>query len=150
LFPLSARAKKVAAAEAAADTSGHQKLDGKLKNLVLQYLGFSVVTAGREYSFRVRVPEGIDRDFTIAVANSGFLTGGLKYQEGPDVCYRKLLHALVGELTGSPALPRQQLSDSELISYKAIGPNKAQKRTEEQRVAARLRFRERLQAGSVG
>ena len=147
MFPPSARAKKLAAAEAAADTSGHHKLEGKLKNLVLQYLGFSVVTGGREYSFRVRVPEGIDRDFTIAVSNAGFLSGGLKYQEGPDVCYRKLLHALVGEQDGSPALPRQQLSDSEVFDYKAIGPNKAQKRTEEQRAAARLRFRERLQMG---
>jgi len=146
LFPLSARAKKAAAAEDAA-TSGHHKLEGKLKNLVLQYLGFSVVTAGREYSFRVRVPEGIDRDFVIAVANTGFLSGGLKYQEGPDVCYRKLLHALVDELGGSVALPRQQLSDTELSDYKAIGPNKAQKRTEEQRIAARLRFRERLAMG---
>jgi len=147
LFPLSARAKKVAAAEAAADTSGHHKLEGKLKNLVLQYLGFEVVTAGREYSFRVRIPEGLDRDFVIAVANAGFLSGGLKYQEGPDVCYRKLLHALVGEQSGPLALPRQQLSDSELGDYKAIGPNKAHKRTEEQRAAARLRFRERLQMG---
>ncbi len=144
MFPLSARAKKLAAAEAA-DSSGHHKLDGKLKNMVLQYLGFSVVAGGREYSFRVRIPEGIDRDFTIAVANAGFLTGGLKYQEGPDVCYRKLLHALVGELTGSPALPWQQLSESEVVDYKSIGPNKAQKRSEEQRVAARQRFRERLQ-----
>jgi len=144
LFPLSARARKQEAADAA-ETSGHPKLDGKLKNMVLQYLGFAVVAGGREYSFRVRVPEGIDRDFTIAVANAGFLSGGLKYQEGPDVCYRKLLHALAGELTGSPALPRQQLSETELFDYKAIGPNKAHKRTEEQRAAARLRFRERLQ-----
>ena len=145
MFPLSARAKKQAAADDAADVSGHPRLEGKLKNLVLQYLGFAVVTGGREYSFRVRCPEGIDRDFTVAVANAGFLSGGLKYQEGPDVCYRKLLHALAGEQTGSPALPRQQLSESELFDYKAIGPNKAHKRTEEQRAAARLRFRERLE-----
>jgi hypothetical protein len=127
-----------------ADTAGGHKL---LKNLLLQYLGFAVVSAGREYSFRVRSSEGAEREFTVMVGNAGFVSGGLKYQEGPDVCYRKLLHALAGEQPGSPALPRQQLSDSELSEYKSIGPNKALKRTEEQRAAARLRFRERLQLG---
>ena len=106
-------------------------------NMRIQYLGFSVVASGREYSFRVLGQDNGDRSFTVAIANADFLPGRLKYQEGPDISYRKLLTALALEQSDSIMGLRQQLTESEVADYTAAGKTKARIWTEEQRMAAR-------------
>lgn len=144
MLPLSARARKQEAAETAQAVAG-PKSESRLKNMILQYTGFSVAAGGREYSFRVHRPNEEDRGFSVTVDNAGFLTGKLKFQEGPDICYRKLLNALAAEDGDSPALARQHVTESELVDYKTVSSPKASKWTETQREAARQRYRDRLE-----
>lgn len=109
----------------------------------IQYVGFSVVAAGREYSFRVAGEDNEERSVTVTIENANFLPGKLKYQEGPDISYRKLLSALATEQSAGPTAPRQQVTRSEVTEYTAAGSSKARAWTEEQRLAARQRFRAR-------
>ena len=107
----------------------------------IQYAGFAVVAGGREYSFLVPGPDNMGRAFTMLIQDSAFRRGMLKYQEGPDLCYRKLLSALAAEEGKSPLRSRQQVTESEVVEYTALGRTKGRNWTEEQRQAARLRFR---------
>ena len=112
----------------------------------IQYVGFEVLAGGREYSFRVTAQDEADRIFTVTINQAGFLLGGLKYQEGPDISYRKLRSMLAAEHTDSPMGLRQLVTESDISGYAVVGSGsaKTRKRTEEQRMAAQQRFRERL------
>ena len=99
-----------------------------------------MVASGREYSFRVPGQDSTDRSFTVLIANAAFRQGLLKYQEGPDICYRKLLSALAAEQDDSPVHLRQQVTESEVAEYTAAGRARGRNWTEEQRLAARRRF----------
>ncbi len=135
---------KSIAEEPAATLAGDASLKGRLRKMRLQYLGFSVVTGGREYNFRT-VGEGhADRSFIVIVGNGAFLPGRLKYQEGPDLSYRKLLSALAVEQGNLPMGLRQQVTESEVTDYTAAASPKARKWSEEQRTTAGERFRKRL------
>jgi hypothetical protein len=118
----------------------------KAEEMRIQYLGFNVLAGGREYNFLVTVQDEADRTFTVTINQAGFLLGGLKYQEGPDISYRKLRGMLAVEHTDSPPGLRQLVTESDISGYAVMGSGsaKTRKRTEEQRMAAQQRFRERL------
>lgn len=141
---MTAKTKSVAD-EPAATLAGGASLKSTLKKMRLQYLGFSVVTGGREYNFRMAGEDNADRSFIVIVGNAAFLPGRLKYQEGPDITYRKLLSALAVEPGNPPMCLRQQVTESEVTDYTAAASPKARKWTEEQRTTAGERFRKRLQ-----
>ncbi len=110
----------------------------------LQYLGFAVVAGGREYSYRLLGGADADRSCTVSIANALFLRGRLKYQEGPDISYRKLLAALAVEETDSAFSLSQRITDTEVTDY--IGAVHVHSRlwTEQQRRAARQRSSARI------
>jgi hypothetical protein len=91
----------------------------------IQYLGFSAQAGGREYRFRVAGES--ERLFTLWIAAAGFAPGRLRFQEGPDISFRKLQSLLAGE-AGNPLAPRHILSDSEVDDYAASRPGAAKKR----------------------
>ncbi len=109
--------------------------------MLVQYSGFAVVAGGREYSFHVSGPNHADRSFTLVIEKESFRQGSLKYQEGPDLCYRKLLSGLAAEQKDSPLRPRQHVSELEVAEYTASSHTKSRAWTAEQRLAARQRFR---------
>ena len=111
---------------------------------LLQYVGVSMIAGSREYSFRVADLLEADRFFTVDIQNVDFLPGRLKYQEGPDICYRKLLSLLEGELSNSPLCLRQQVTGSDVTDYTVAGSARSKKWTEEQRAEARQRLPTRL------
>lgn len=108
---------------------------------MLQYTGFSTVPGGREYGFSVLVHDTPARAFTVIIEEAAFRPGLLKYQEGPGICYGKLLAALQSEECDSPLCPRQRVTESEVAAYKASGTAKVRKWTEEQRLEAKQRFK---------
>jgi hypothetical protein len=59
----------------------------------IEYLGFSDNGAFREY--RLRVIEGTNptRDFVLLIAHEAFAAQHARYQDGPDICYQKMLKA---------------------------------------------------------
>jgi hypothetical protein len=119
-----------------------------MTNDPIRYVGFAVVSNGREYQFRVAGPtvpggnssEG-ERFFTMSIASSEFRPGRLRFQEGPDVAIRNLRIMLAAEAGGNPLGPRLFLSQSTVDDYTAAGPAKNKTWSEEQRNAARLRVR---------
>jgi len=108
---------------------------------MLQYTGFAIVPGGRLYSFSVPGHEAPARCFTVVIENAAFRPGLLKYQEGPEICYGKLLAALSTEEDASPLSPQQRVSEPEVVAYKASGRTKVRKWTEEQRLEAKQRFK---------
>jgi len=112
----------------------------------VRYIGFAVVADGREYQFRVAGDHSGDpeRAFTLWIATADFSPGRLKFQEGPDITLRKLKNLLAGEHDGAPLPSRQKLCESDITDYTATHSSKSKAVTEEQRQAARDRYRNRL------
>ncbi len=127
--------------EPAAEES-HKKV---IKNQQLQYLGFATVPHGREYTFRFAVQGQADRSFILSIDSAGFLSGKLKYQEGPGIGYWKLLGALAAEVSEFPLALRQHVSEAEMADYSASSSSGKKKSwTDERRAEASRRFREQL------
>ena len=110
---------------------------------MLEYTGFTALARGREYVFALHGADATERSFTITIAAAAFGPGRLKYQEGPDLCYGKLQAALAAEEMDGPVGPRQQVTDSDIMAYRASGRAKARKPTEEQRLEAKQRAKVR-------
>lgn len=112
----------------------------------IRYVGFAVVADGREYQFRVAGDHSGDpeRAFTFWIATADFCPGRLKFQEGPDITLRKLKSLLAGEQEEAPLRSHQKLTESDITNYTATNSSKSKTVTEEQRQAARDRYRNRL------
>jgi len=110
----------------------------------VRYVGFAVLSSGREYEFHVAGTAGEpERVFTVWIATADFRPGRLKFQEGPDIAVRKLRTLLALPDEGTPVALHQELSSSEITDFTAKAPSKAKALTEEQRLAARQIFRNR-------
>ena len=107
-----------------------------LKGQQLQYLGFATVPDGREYNFRFAVQGQPDRSFIMIIDSAGFLSGKIKYQEGPGIGYWKLLGALAAEVSESPLANRQHVTEAEMADYTASSGGKKKSWTEERRADA--------------
>jgi len=112
----------------------------------VRYMGFAVVTSGREYQFRVAGDHADDeaRIFTVCISTSEFRPGRLKFQEGPDIAIRKLRDVLACQASDTLPELHQELSASEVSDYTAKGPAKSKALTEEQKLAAKQGYRNRL------
>ena len=117
---------------------------------MLLYTGFSVVPSGREYGFSAPGPNTPTRYFTVVIKNAAFRPGLLKYQEGPEICYGKLLAALAAEQSDCPVCARQDVTESEVAQYQASGRAKKGPRwSEERRLEAKARFKANRAEGLV-
>ena len=92
----------------------------------IEYIGFTVNEATREYRLRARQPGGEFHAFTLTISNEAFLAHRVRYQDGPDICFLKLQRELVACGDTLPAL-HHDLTDAELEDYRvahAPKPNK--------------------------
>lgn len=86
------------------------------RRLRVEYLGFQNVAEQREFRFRVDDPDG-SREVRFGIANSAFGGGGrLMMQDGPDVCYQKLLQTIAAGESGSRKLIA--IDDVDLARYR--------------------------------
>jgi hypothetical protein len=85
------------------------------RSVRIEYLGFENVGESREYRLATYGPEGgTEHRFRIAIAAFGG-GGRVRLQDGPDVCYQKLLRAVVaGEVMSTAVIT---LDEAELASY---------------------------------
>jgi hypothetical protein len=63
-----------------------------------EYLDFQDVEGHREYRFRVYGPDG-SGEFRMRIARAAFDARRVRIQDGPDLCYQKLLRALAAGQT---------------------------------------------------
>jgi hypothetical protein len=81
----------------------------------VEYLDFQNLPEYREYRLAVDGPDG-PAEFRFRIAASAFGAGAVRLQDGPDVCYQKLLHAIAAGETVSPDVVT--IDEVELASYR--------------------------------
>jgi hypothetical protein len=82
---------------------------------LVQYLGFQDTPGRREYTLRVQ--KGDDsKQYTVWIAQAAFAKRQALLQDGPDICYQKLLRELVS--TEPPAADSIAVTDGDLTLYR--------------------------------
>jgi len=81
----------------------------------VEYLGFQNVAEHREFRLRVFGRHG-STEFRFGIAIAAFGAGRVSLQDGPDVCYQKLLRAVAAGATASSDVIT--IDDVELASYR--------------------------------
>jgi hypothetical protein len=86
----------------------------------VEYLGFRTVDEQRE--FRLRVYDSArSSEFKFRIALAAFGAARVRLQDGPDVCYQRLLHTVAaGEAASPDALMRDVITidEADLVSYR--------------------------------
>src|SRR5882762_8356439 len=81
----------------------------------VEYLGFQNLAEHREFRFCIFRPDGTT-NLRVSIAMAAFGDGRIRLQDGPDVCYQKLLAALAA---GEPAVPEViRIDDADLASFR--------------------------------
>jgi hypothetical protein len=83
----------------------------------VEFQDFTVGETTREYRLRVR--RGTEfHSFTVTIPNEAFVSGRVRYQDAPEICYLKIQRemAACGE-DGLPA-PALVMTDQELEEYR--------------------------------
>ena len=83
--------------------------------LRVEYLDFQNVADHREFRLRAFGPDG-STEFRFRIAVAAFGAGRIRLQDGPDVCYQKLLRAVAAGETAS--LDVTSIDDVELARYR--------------------------------
>lgn len=85
----------------------------------IQYVGFEAKASVREYSYRLVDPVAGERVIVFSIANQAFLVKLVRYQDAPEICYRKLQKEVAAETAEHPLRRRFVVSDVELDEYRA-------------------------------
>jgi hypothetical protein len=86
------------------------------KPLAIQYLGFQNNGGRREYLLQARRGEQVGR-YTVWIELASFSKGQALLQDGPDICYQKLLRELGdSEVEGSDGIG---VTEADLAAYRA-------------------------------
>ena len=82
----------------------------------VEYVGFRSRPDRREYLLRSRLGTEI-HEYTVGIAHDAFTAGRARFQDGPEICYQKLLRELAaaGE---APSAADFTMSDAELADYR--------------------------------
>jgi hypothetical protein len=84
----------------------------------VEYLRFTTEKSTREYHLRVR--RGADiHDVTVMIPNEAFLSGRVRYQDAPELCFLKIQKELTEGGEGSVPARALQMTDEELEAYRA-------------------------------
>jgi hypothetical protein len=81
----------------------------------IEYVDFQNVAEHREFRLRAYLPDG-SAEFRFRIAIAAFDARRVRLQDGPDVCYQKLLRAVAAGETPSPDVI--SIDDLELASYR--------------------------------
>jgi hypothetical protein len=81
----------------------------------IEYVGFKDTGSSREYSLRVQQGANPSRTFVLAIVNEAFSSRTARLQDGPDICYQRLLRVLAA-LDSEP--DHIVLSEADLYEYR--------------------------------
>jgi hypothetical protein len=89
----------------------------KPRQPAVRYLGFEITAEGREYS--LQVTNGLEpRTFVLLVTHEAFASRQARFQDAPDLCYRKMGRELGLDPDLLPGA-RLQLTPEELLDYRS-------------------------------
>ena len=83
---------------------------------IIQYIGFEATPQARKYAFSVR-EAGVDREFTLDIANEAFVSHRARYQDAPAICALRL-HAELVTHSNHPPDTRFVITSAELDAYR--------------------------------
>lgn len=83
---------------------------------IVQYLGFHAKLFAREYAFNVR-EAGVEREFTLKIANDAFVTHRARYQDAPAICALRL-NAELASHSNHPQETQFVISTAELDDFR--------------------------------
>jgi hypothetical protein len=94
----------------------------------VQYLGCRVTDDGREYS--LQAPSRSSSVFVLFIAHGHFTSGGVRFQDGPDLCCAKLTRVLTEDAGASTVDTRFEVTAEELLEYRIsrIAPSERKRR----------------------
>jgi hypothetical protein len=82
----------------------------------VEYVGFRSSAQRREYLLRSHIgPE--TREYTIGIAHSAFAARRARFQDGPEICYLRLMKELEAAENAAPGAHDFTITDAELIDY---------------------------------
>jgi hypothetical protein len=81
----------------------------------LRYVGFGNGPESRDYHLAAQV-DAVTIDYTLSIPHAAFASGRAKLQEGPEICYHRMLQQLLAcGLDGPTTIT---ISDRELSDYR--------------------------------
>jgi hypothetical protein len=84
---------------------------------LVEYLEFRAGEDAREYRLRVR--RGDDSwGVRVAIPNEAFLSGRVRYQDAPHICFLKVQKDLAAEEGETPPARNHRMTDEELEEYR--------------------------------
>ena len=88
----------------------------------LRYLGAIPQVGHIEYGFRIEDKEKNTRLVVLEIEAAFFQKNQLMVQEGPDLCYQKVLADLDNETAGSPIGARVPVTATDVAHYRDLHP----------------------------
>jgi len=82
----------------------------------IQYSGFNVGAGSRFYNFNV-IGAAEAREFTVKVQSEAFRSSSLRFQDGPDISFKRLEQELKGETKESRAKTLLEVGNQEIQEY---------------------------------
>jgi hypothetical protein len=87
--------------------------------MFIQYVDFTLSEGTRSYTFDVIDTAGKPREFTVIVPVVAFRQSGLKAQDGPGICYARVVRELERETGDSRAETLLQIKEQDIQEYMA-------------------------------
>lgn len=87
--------------------------------MYIQYVGCDIAVSSRTYSFDVIDPSAENREFTVMVQSEAFRADGLKFQDGPGICFARLQLALDRETPELRAEAHLGIGAQDIQEYRA-------------------------------
>jgi hypothetical protein len=84
--------------------------------IIVQYVGFQVTSALRQYTFAVRETATEPLQYTLTIANEAFVSHRVRYQDAPQICSLRLRRELDAH-ANHPLANSFCVTDTELATY---------------------------------
>ena len=85
--------------------------------LIVQFVGYEVLSLVRQYKFSVRESRNEAREFTLTIANASFDCRRARFQDAPDICSARLRRELAAD-ANPPSNTHFEITDQELDDYR--------------------------------
>jgi hypothetical protein len=85
--------------------------------LIVQFVGYEVLSLVRQYKFSVRESRNEAREFTLTIANASFDCKRARFQDAPDICSARLRRELAAD-ANHPSSTHFEITDQELDDYR--------------------------------
>lgn len=84
----------------------------------VEYVGFTNGPAVRVYALLVKRAAGEFQEFRVSIPHEAFLTGRVRYQDGPEICFQRLQRELTAVVDGVMPAASLAITEDDLHQYR--------------------------------